>query len=88
MSDSQSLTPSPQNLDDVAWHIVSDALHPRANLSSFERAEFRRLLELRVEEEARRRGLPVAELAQAVTRAVAELTGRRETPDRHASDGN
>jgi hypothetical protein len=69
-----------QELDRVAWSILSDLLRVHDVAGALHSAGLQRLIELRLDEEAKRTQVPVAALTLAFERAIQELTGAGRPP--------
>ncbi len=67
--------PSAEGLDDVAWRILSDLMTPDGAFATLAPEALQRLIELRLEREAERLGVPLTDLARAFEHAMTDLTG-------------
>ena len=68
------------DLDGAAWRVLSDLLTPDGAFAALPPGGLQSLIEMRLEREAARLGVPLDDLARAFERAMAELTGSRRPP--------
>ena len=67
--------PNVESLDDVAWRILSDLMTPDSAFATLAPEALQSLIELRLEREAERLGVPLTDLARAFEHAMTDLTG-------------
>ena len=69
------------DLETVAWRVLSDLMTPDGAFAMLPPEGLQQLIELRLEKEAERLGVPLSDLARAFERAIVDLTGTRRSPE-------
>ncbi|HEU5314805.1 MAG TPA: hypothetical protein VFX49_01760 [Chloroflexota bacterium] len=69
--------PRRPDLDAVAWRVLTDLVTPDGAFATLPPDGLRTLIEQRLEREATRLGVPLADLAIAFENAMVDLTGAR-----------
>ena len=72
--------PARPDLENAAWAVLSDLMRPDGAFATLPPEGLQSLIELRLEREAARLGVPLDALARAFERAMVDLTGSGRTP--------
>jgi hypothetical protein len=74
------------DLDGAAWRVLSDLLTPDGAFATLPPEGLQSLIELRLEREATRMGVPLEDLAKAFERAMVDLTGSRRPSEEPSAE--
>ncbi|MGI8423861.1 MAG: hypothetical protein ACR2NO_07090 [Chloroflexota bacterium] len=69
------------DLDSAAWRVLSDLVTPDGAFATLPPDGLQVLIELRLQKEAQRLGVPLDDLARAFERAMVDLTGKPRPPE-------
>ena len=64
-------------LDDAAWRVLTDLMTPGGEFAALSPQGLQQLIQMRLEKEATRLGVPPEALGRAFERAMVELRGER-----------